>query len=59
VIPLVTYWALGSPYFKQRPTLGASVPRMLPSERWACQFANLDSMKRAGMTTTPEYVPAR
>lgn len=26
LIPLAIYWALGSPYFKQRPTLGASVP---------------------------------
>lgn len=26
VIPLAIYWALGSPYFKQRPTLGAVVP---------------------------------
>jgi amino acid transporter len=26
LIPLVIYWAMGSPYFKQRPTLGASVP---------------------------------
>lgn len=26
LIPLAIYWALGSPYFKQRPTLGAVVP---------------------------------
>jgi amino acid transporter len=26
LIPLVIYWAMGSPYFKQRPTLGADVP---------------------------------
>jgi amino acid transporter len=26
LIPLVIYWALGSPYFKQRPTLGKVVP---------------------------------
>jgi amino acid transporter len=26
VIPLAIYWAIGSPYFKQRPTLGAVVP---------------------------------
>jgi amino acid transporter len=26
IIPLVIYWALGSPYFKQRPTLGNVVP---------------------------------
>jgi Na+/citrate or Na+/malate symporter len=26
VIPLVIYWAMGSPYFKQRPTLGSVVP---------------------------------
>jgi amino acid transporter len=26
LIPLVIYWALGSPYFKQRPTLGNVVP---------------------------------
>ncbi|HET7017507.1 MAG TPA: APC family permease [Streptosporangiaceae bacterium] len=26
VIPLVIYWAMGSPYFKQKPTLGAVVP---------------------------------
>jgi amino acid transporter len=26
LIPLVIYWALGSPYFKQRPTLGRVVP---------------------------------
>jgi amino acid transporter len=26
VIPLVIYWALGSPYFKQRPTLGRVAP---------------------------------
>ena len=26
VIPLIIYWAIGSPYFKQRPTLGAVVP---------------------------------
>ncbi|HTX82400.1 MAG TPA: APC family permease [Streptosporangiaceae bacterium] len=26
LIPLVIYWALGSPYFKQRPTLGQVVP---------------------------------
>jgi amino acid transporter len=26
LIPMVIYWALGSPYFKQRPTLGAVVP---------------------------------
>jgi hypothetical protein len=26
LIPLAIYWAMGSPYFKQRPTLGASLP---------------------------------
>lgn len=26
VIPLAIYWALGSPYFKQRPTLGSVLP---------------------------------
>jgi amino acid transporter len=26
LIPLIVYWALGSPYFKQRPTLGRVVP---------------------------------
>jgi len=26
VIPLVIYWLLGSPYFKQRPTLGSTLP---------------------------------
>jgi hypothetical protein len=26
LIPLMIYFALGSPYFKQRPRLGASVP---------------------------------
>jgi amino acid transporter len=26
VIPLIIYWAGGSPYFKQRPTLGSVVP---------------------------------
>jgi amino acid transporter len=26
LIPLIAYWALGSPYFKQRPTLGSVVP---------------------------------
>jgi amino acid transporter len=26
LIPLVIYWALGSPYFRQRPTLGSVVP---------------------------------
>src|SRR5580658_6448932 len=26
IIPLVIYWALGSPYFKQRPTLGSVAP---------------------------------
>jgi amino acid transporter len=26
LIPMVIYWAMGSPYFKQRPTLGATVP---------------------------------
>jgi len=26
LIPLVIHWALGSPYFKQRPTLGATLP---------------------------------
>jgi amino acid transporter len=26
LIPLVIYWAMGSPYFKQRPTLGATLP---------------------------------
>jgi amino acid transporter len=26
LIPLVIYWALGSPYFKQRPTLGDVLP---------------------------------
>jgi hypothetical protein len=26
LIPLAIYWALGSPYFKQRPTLGRVVP---------------------------------
>ncbi len=26
VIPLAIYWALGSPYFKQRPTLGSELP---------------------------------
>ena len=28
LIPLAAYWILGSPYFKQRPTLG----RVLPEE---------------------------
>ena len=27
LIPLAIYWAMGSPYFKQRPTLGASRAR--------------------------------
>ena len=26
LIPLVIYWLLGSPYFKQRPTLGSTLP---------------------------------
>jgi amino acid transporter len=26
IVPLVIYWALGSPYFKQRPTLGSVLP---------------------------------
>ncbi len=26
LIPLAIYWAMGSPYFKQRPTLGAVIP---------------------------------
>ena len=26
LIPLAIYWAIGSPYFKQRPTLGSSLP---------------------------------
>jgi hypothetical protein len=26
LIPLVIYWAMSSPYFKQRPTLGREVP---------------------------------
>jgi amino acid transporter len=26
LIPLAIYWAIGSPYFRQRPTLGAVVP---------------------------------
>ncbi len=26
LIPLAIYWAIGSPYFKQRPTLGAVIP---------------------------------
>jgi hypothetical protein len=26
IIPLVIYWAIGSPYFKQRPTLGSVAP---------------------------------
>jgi amino acid transporter len=26
IIPLAIYWALGSPYFKQRPTLGSVLP---------------------------------
>jgi amino acid transporter len=26
IIPLVIYWAMGSPYFKQRPTLGSVAP---------------------------------
>jgi len=26
LIPMVAYWAMGSPYFKQKPTLGQTVP---------------------------------
>jgi hypothetical protein len=26
LIPLAVYWMLGSPYFKQRPTLGSVLP---------------------------------
>jgi amino acid transporter len=26
LIPLAIYWAIGSPYFKQRPTLGSALP---------------------------------
>jgi amino acid permease len=26
LIPLVAYWVLGSPYYKQKPTLGRTVP---------------------------------
>ena len=25
-IPVAIYWAMGSPYFKQRPTLGSALP---------------------------------
>ena len=31
-IPLVIYWVLGSPYFKQRPTLGSVDPEVVAAE---------------------------
>ncbi len=32
LVPLVVYWAIGSPYFKQRPTLGSVDPEVVAAE---------------------------